>query len=251
MELFQVLGEWGRAALDLLLPQPPVCALCTGPSLAPICVACLQRMTGTAGVTVCETCCRPVALQMPAPHATCVDCLFGRLELEDVCALGLFRGVLQTAVHALKFRDRPDLAAPLGAALARGLAGRYDALVPVPLHPRRQAERGYNQTALLARAAGAACRIPVRPVLRRVRMTAPQTGLGRQERFANLQGAFAAPAPLAGLHLCLVDDVLTTGATAAAAAAALRAAGAVTVGLAVLAVSTTAVPGIPCDPRRI
>lgn len=96
-------------------------------------------------------------------------------------------------------------------------------LVPVPLGERRRRERGYNQVEETARRGG----IPVEPALLRIRETAPQTSLPRGARLANMEGAFAAAAPLSPHATYIVfDDVMTTGATLAAAAAALRAAGA-------------------------
>jgi ComF family protein len=103
-----------------------------------------------------------------------------------------------------------------------------DLILPIPLHPKRQRRRGYNQSELLARPLGRALGVPVDAVsLRRTRHTAPQVGLGPEERHSNVWGAFAAdPTGVAGRHVLLVDDVLTTGATMRAAAGAVLSAGA-------------------------
>jgi len=106
------------------------------------------------------------------------------------------------------------------------------AFVPVPLHPLRRRERGYNQAELLARHAARRFGVPVaRDAVRRVKDTPTQTRLDRRQRAANVRGAFkAAPAAaLKGLHVALVDDVLTTGATTSACARALLGAGAASV----------------------
>ncbi|HTM21446.1 MAG TPA: phosphoribosyltransferase family protein [Kofleriaceae bacterium] len=145
-----------------------------------------------------------------------------------------YGGQLAVAVRRLKFGRRTEVAralAPLLApALAEAAAG-CDLIVPVPLHWRRLAARGFNQAALLLAQAGRRLELPVdRLSLRRRRATAPQTGLDARARRRNVDGAFAV-APrragrLAGRRILLFDDVVTTGATLAAAAEALRGAGA-------------------------
>lgn len=135
------------------------------------------------------------------------------------------------AIEAFKYAGRTDLAEPLAAELARVLpvAPRFDFVTSVPLHPARERERGYNQSALLAAALARRAGIPHLPgVLRRVRATAAQARLGPAARRANLRGAFMAPEPasLAGRRVVLVDDVVTTGATLDAALGTLAAAGA-------------------------
>ena len=119
-------------------------------------------------------------------------------------------------------------------ALPAGLA--LDALVPVPLHPSRQAERGYNQSVLLAGAASELLDLPVvHDLLRRVRPTQPQISLPRSQRMTNMRGAFTAVRSARGMRLLLVDDVATTGATIEAAVRALKRRGAAWVGALVVA----------------
>lgn len=104
-----------------------------------------------------------------------------------------------------------------------------DCLIPVPLHPSREAERGFNQSLLLARHVGRRWRIAVEPRgLHRQRATPPQTDLGAPERRKNVKGAFAVSRPetVGGRHVLLIDDVLTTGATVSECARTLVAAGA-------------------------
>jgi ComF family protein len=114
-----------------------------------------------------------------------------------------------------------------------------DAIVPVPLHRTRRLERGYNQSAALARGLAEHLDAPCRPAwLTRPRPTRSQTHLSRRERWQNVAGAFDVPQPLPnGCALLLVDDVLTTGATVTAAARVLRRAGAGSVHLATLAMA--------------
>jgi len=144
-------------------------------------------------------------------------------------------GTAERIVHALKYHEWPAVARAMGRRLAtlrfpRDVEEERAALVPVPLAVSRQRERGYNQSAELARALGAAWSLPVREdLLVRARATETQTRLTPGERHRNVSGAFrvtADRASLRGLHLVLVDDVVTTAATLNACAAALHAGGA-------------------------
>jgi ComF family protein len=124
-------------------------------------------------------------------------------------------------LHNIKYRQREDLAIALGRQLGRELKAakwEVDTILPVPLHPRKQRQRGYNQSELLCDGMGEAMGIPVWPnALQRLRHTESQTAKNTTERLLNVKDAFAV-APrfketLRGRHLLLVDDVLTTGAT--------------------------------------
>jgi ComF family protein len=137
---------------------------------------------------------------------------------------------LAAAVHALKYGRRRRVAAALGALLAMRYPYAPEALlVPVPLHVNRLRSRGFNQALLLARALARhrGLEVAARALVRR-RDTHMQPGLSAPDRRRNLRGAFAVrePARIAGRHVVLVDDVLTTGATADACATVLHAAGA-------------------------
>ena len=142
-------------------------------------------------------------------------------------AIGSYDDALRAIVHAFKYDGRRSLAARLGALMrARGadvLLGAH-AAVPVPLHPSRRRERGFDQASDLARHVG----LPVVHALRRVRATAVQASLPAARRHGNVRGAFAArsaAAPLGGRIVVLIDDVSTTGATLEACARALGDAG--------------------------
>jgi ComF family protein len=221
-------------ALDLLYPpRCPACDVFTEPesalcttceiSLYPVdaaCVRCGDPMAPGAGPVQCRRCWRrpPPFLSLAAPY--------------------LYGGQLAVAVQRLKYGRRPDIArtlAPLlGPALERW-ATDADLLVPVPLHWRRQARRGFNQAGLLLdearRRHAPQRRVPVDVVsLRRIRATLAQAGLSAPDRERNLARAFAVQprrrSRVQGQRILLVDDIATTGATMAAAARALLDAGA-------------------------
>jgi ComF family protein len=143
-----------------------------------------------------------------------------------------FGGAVAVAIRRLKYARRGDVAVALGGLLAEATRARFgrgafDAVVPVPLHARRLAARGFNPAALLARPVARAIDAPLHTgLLFRVRDTPPQAGLGRAERLQNMQNAFIArTGSRAPARVLLVDDVVTTGATLTAAAGALASAG--------------------------
>lgn len=160
----------------------------------------------------------------------------------DVVAPFLYGGAVARAITRFKYEGRADLARPLSDLLARCVgqvgAGPDDVTVPVPLHPNRLTERGFNQAALLARAFARRSGARVAPrALERLRDTAQQASLDRVARASNVMDAFRVrtPSVVAGRHVVLVDDVCTTGATLDACARALGDAGAARVTRAVLA----------------
>ena len=239
------LGRWLDPVLDLVFPavcpvcldrsdepaQRPFCGPCWRAlpiGLGPGCPVCGEPFPGLGGALPCDACRRT-----PPPYA------FARAVAE-------YRDGMREAIHALKFGNRPLLATPLGRLLAEAGARALpvppadwaEGLVPVPLHPARLAERGFNQAELLATPCGARWRVPVLPrALIRARATLPQTDLDPAARRLNVRDAFRVPraAGILGRRLLLVDDVHTTGATVAAAAQALREAGAAAVGVLALA----------------
>lgn len=145
--------------------------------------------------------------------------------------------MLRELIHLLKYGKVKTLADPLGDLLSAALPReeRFDALTPVPLHWRRQWQRGFNQSEVLARALSRRTGIPTIAALRRVRPTPAQAGLSNAGRRRNVAAAFAsrpsAGAALAGKKILLIDDVMTTGSTAAECARALKRAGAARVAL--------------------
>lgn len=184
----------------------------------PHCLAC-----GRLGSHYCPHC----LAQLPFPP---INAALGE-ALSLHIAAAPFEGALRDAIHALKYKGVRALAPILAERLAQALAQspfEAQAVVALPLHPERLAQRGYNQAELLAQALAARLKLPYLPdAAQRIRPTAPQVGLNRQERVANVADAFhAEPERVRGLRLLLVDDVITTGATMLACAEALRRAGA-------------------------
>jgi ComF family protein len=215
-----------RAAVGALLElvYPPRCAACGEPARRePFCDLCAGAVDPVP--SGCGRC------GQPGPDALCGACRADPPAFDAVRAGGLFGGPLADAIHAFKYGGRPALGRPLG----RWLAARTAPLpagalvVSIPLARRRRIERGYDQAALLAdalaRAAGPDVR-RARAALARTRETPPQVGRSRADRAGNVARAFSATSAVAGRDVVLVDDVVTTGATADAAADALRRAGA-------------------------
>jgi competence protein ComFC len=150
---------------------------------------------------------------------------------------------LRKLIHLFKYGRIQTLSAPLGRLLARALPREqsFDVVVPMPLHWRKRWQRGFNQSELLAREIGRRTHTPVQNVLRRVRSTVSQAGLTSAKRRENVSGAFQTSRrakhrkALDGHSVLLIDDVMTTGATAASCARALKRGGARQVTLLTLA----------------
>lgn len=189
------------------------------------------------GCAACDAPVRPAAL-------FCAPCAETVLRAPRAASAAfLLGGAAHEAITRLKYGDRPDLGARLGRALGEvvkaGRASPRALVVPVPLHPEKLRERGYNQAALLAapvaRALGAELGCTI---LGRVRATHAQARLAREARLTNLKGAFrcARPRSVTSRHVVLVDDVRTTGATLAECTEVLLGAGAASVLAVTLAV---------------
>ena len=207
----------------------PACATpLDRPRLGPLCEGCWSSLPRHRGAAC--ACGVPLAQGLSA----CGRCRRGLCAFAAGASLGPYEGALRVAVQELKYRSRRRIAGRLAEAMlalppVRGVLAGASVLVPVPLHPRRKRTRGFNQSELLAEELGrrAGLTSTASALVRRTD-TPPQTGLSAAARRANVQGAFAVRGhgQIAGRTVVLVDDVLTTGATATACARALTQAGA-------------------------
>ena len=217
-------GMWLRPILDLLFP--PRCVGC-GRLGAYLCSQCLTEAP-LIGPEICIRCGNPLTTR-----GICHRCQQTPFQaLRGIRGVYFYKDAIAKSIRALKYHG----VRPLAPALARPLidyitahSQHFDALVPVPLHAERLAERGFNQSELLAASVAQALSIPMRAQwVQRTRSTQPQAKLSRSQRLQNVEDAFT---PAAGLQLhhesiLIVDDVATTGATLQACARALKQAGA-------------------------
>ena len=238
----QALRAGLTAALDAVLSVvfAPACAACDRPldrpTRGPVCERCWASILPLTP-PLCDACGDPLATWRTVEFADgrpegrhykrCARCRRQKRAIVRTRAIGAYDGTLRAIIHAFKYDGRRSLAAKLGELMrirgADAMRGA-DAAVPVPLHPARRRERGFDQAADLARHVG----LPVIHGLRRIRPTAVQAGLPAARRHGNVRGAFALrpqAATLDGCTVVLIDDVSTTGATLEACARALAAAG--------------------------
>ena len=219
MRAMTVLRRAAAAAIDLLYPERCVGCGRFGASLCEGCAAALVPATGPGRCPNCSAEWRE--------SLNCPRCASWR-SLDQCLAVAEMTGAARQAVHGLKYRGIRSLASVMAGRIA-GLAGEdaFDAAFAIPLHPSRVRVRGFNQAELLARL------LPWPPApgrLERRRRTRTQVSLRERERRANVADAFAYSGPsLHGLRIALVDDVVTTGATADECAAVLKEHGARTV----------------------
>ena len=200
--------------------------------IAPPCACCARVLDDPLDGAVCDACWHAVAAG--AAPRSCE----GPRGVSRLDAIGLYDGRLRDVIHALKYDGRRSIAPRLSllmATHAQAALADADLVVPVPLHPKRRRERGFNQADDLARGLG----LPVCRALRRTKMTRPQVELPAVDRHWNVGNAFSVVEPsatvvglgfsraeLSGRIIVLVDDVTTTGATLQACAGVLLAAGA-------------------------
>jgi ComF family protein len=205
----------------------------------PVCRDCLAKPEPLAAEYYCVQCRAPFLSRFPLDEeGRCALCRRGVRGFDAAYSFGFYEDELRRLIHLFKYGRIQTLATPLGRLLVRALPREqsFDVIVPMPLHWRKRWQRGFNQADLLAREISRRTHTPVRSALRRVRNTASQAGLTSAKRRQNVSGAFqAARSGLNGRSVLLIDDVMTTGATAASCARALKRGGARQVTLLTLA----------------
>ena len=209
---------------------PPPCLLCQSPG-GPVCAPCLGDLPWLAAAR-CPLC------ALPAPGGeVCGHCLKAPPAFSRVDAPFSYGFPIDRLIQRLKYQEHLALAPLLGELLAGCLQGGLpEVWLPMPLHAHRLRARGFNQAVEIARALSASTGVPMQAGwAARVRDTPPQAGLKREARRKNLRGAFACSRNLAGLHVGIVDDVMTTGSTLEELAQTLKGAGARAVSCAVVA----------------
>lgn len=221
-----------EAAVSLL--YPPVCTICgtrvrAGEHLCDECGANAVRIVSP----FCEKCSQPFEGSIGMTF-TCANCEHRTLHFDAAVAAYRGRGIVRQIIHEFKYGRQIHLRHLVARWLCAATEDErlrdreLDLIVPVPLHPTRQRERGFNQAMLIAELLSAKTAIPLKPVLQRIRYTTTQTALDRAERMENLHNAFRLRknADVRALRVLLVDDVLTTGSTLSECARVLKRAGA-------------------------
>ena len=222
---------WRDALLELIFPGSHLCYFCWEKIGE-------QRVRG-----VCDNCCGKILqlnqIRGVCPHCSCYttehpcpNCLNWTGALTKVVSVVPYEGIYREMITDIKYSGRTELIKPLAFLMAcqikrAGLVRENTVLVPVPLHPLRETERGFNQSSLLAREIagrfGLCCE---EGILKRVHYSNNQTGLGKRERLVNIKEAFEADhaqcGKIAGKSVLLIDDIITTGATLNACAEALQ-----------------------------
>lgn len=223
----QLLRDLWSGLLDLV--YPPFCLVCKTPGSDYLCATCLEKID-----IIEPPCCHKCGTPCDPAIYICAECREREFHFEFACSVGTYDGTLREAIHALKFACQELMARPLGELMARcyttsGLPGKVDVAVPIPIHRSRLVDRGFNQSAEIARVFCKRVSLPMETnALVKTKKTRDQVDLPENERFANVEGAFAVsdPDPIQGKRVLIIDDVFTTGATVNEAAKTLRSAGA-------------------------
>lgn len=229
-----VLRQIGLGFKELFFPDRVLCPVCRqepseGGGLG---IYCFSRIAFIAE-PICQKCGRPLRLKSAATEL-CEQCSTSRYYFSQARAVALYEGALRENLADLKYRYRPDLGWALGLLLVEWVKlhrdfQKFDFIIPIPIHRQKLVFRGYNQAELLANPLQRYLGIGLKnDIIIRDKITESQSGLDRYQRFANINEAFRVvdSRSLTGKKILLVDDILTTGATASEAARVLLRAGA-------------------------
>ena len=195
----------------------------------PVCSPCLREPAPLNAEFYCASCRTPFLNRFPLDeNGRCALCRLGVSGFDAVYSYGSYDGALRKLIHLFKYGGVQPLAGVFGnwMAIALPREEQFDLIVPMPLHWMRRWQRRYNQAELLGREISTRWNVPMKSAVTRRKATMPQSGLTNSKRRLNVSGAFVSKTRLDGLSILLVDDVLTTGASAAACARALKRAGA-------------------------
>jgi ComF family protein len=213
--------------LDLIFP--PQCAICKKKGQKIFCDECLGKVIFIKP-PICRICGKPRDKYFIGE--LCEDCSKEGMPFEIARSVVLYDGAMKEAIHKFKFEGKKALSSFLGRFLVDYLKrghipiNKIDAVIPLPLSKKREKQRGYNQSGLLAREISGHYSINVDSTsLKKVKDITPQFELSRQHRMSNVKGAFSS-SPLPGKNVLLIDDIYTTGATVREASRALKSAGA-------------------------
>ena len=238
-----MIRQIGLGFRELFFPDRELCPVCRrepseGGGLGIQCFSRISLITEP----ICQKCGRPLRLKS-ATAKLCEQCSTSRYYFSQARAVALYEGALRENLTDLKYRYRPDLGWALGLLLVEWVKlhrdfQTFDFIIPIPIHRQKLALRGYNQAELLANPLQRYLGIAIKnDIIIRDKITESQSGLDRSHRLANINEAFrvADTRDLAGKRILLVDDILTTGATASEASRVLLRGGALDVKVLTLA----------------
>ncbi len=227
---------WARSIFDKILDivYPAFCYGCgeilSFSNYKYLCKACHEEIMTIDKVSSCLRCASPLGKFVDS-NKNCQNCRNRQFSFTRAISFAKYEGVLRELIHNLKYKNEKTLAQPLGVELAyriinEEIIDKVDCIIPVPLHCERLKARGYNQSLEIANCIGCIVKLPVESnILVKTKATPPQVSLSREERIVNQEGAFVATNEKSYKSCLLIDDVITTGATASICAKELRFAG--------------------------
>lgn len=227
--MWNILKNRGYAVASQLLNSiyPSICPLCNNFSdsfkHSPICTTCWLKIKRYSGPS-----CRICAVPLVSVYSTvCKECLTNAPSFSVVLNYGIYSDALAEAINLMKFSGLRRLANPMGKLFLNLEMPECNGIIPVPLSKHALRERGFNQSLLMARVISKKLKIPLyMDMLLKIKDTSPQVGLNAKERMKNLRRAFKTSGKINNLRLLLLDDVMTTGATARECSKTLMSAGA-------------------------